>query len=211
MPHPRDGGPLTGPRLLGAFALGLTVMVLALALAVSPGPAAARAVIVWTARTSLALFALAYVARPLVQLRPSPPTKALLARRKWLGLGFAVSHGYHLVGILWYASADLGAFVRSQEPTVLVALATFVAIGAMAVTSVEAVRRAMPARAWRRLHATGMHLAWLSFAFTYVFAIAASPLYALPSAILLAIGAVRLAAWLRARRHAAARPQRFAA
>lgn len=192
----------TGVKLLVSIALVVSVMCAAIAAAVSPGHAAARELVVWTARTSLVLFALAYVARPLVQLRPSPTTKALLARRKWIGLGFAVSHGYHLIGILWYASPDFGAFVRSQPPTTLVALITFLVLGAMVVTSVQSIRRAMPARAWRRLHWSGMQLAWISFAATYATAIAASLLYALPTAILLAIGAVRAAAWLRARRHA---------
>ena len=110
------------------------------------------------------MFALAYVARPLVQLRPSwRAGKWLLAERKWLGLGFAVSHLVHLIGILILALPDFGAFVRSQQPTILVALATFVLVFAMAITSIEGVKRRMSARAWKSLHRTGMHFAWLSF------------------------------------------------
>ena len=197
----------TGPRLLASIALATGAMWLALALSVSPAEAAAGAVIRWTARTSLVLFALAYVARPLVQLRPSPATKALLAQRKWLGLGFATSHGLHLAGIAWLASPDFGAFVRSQEPSILVAVATFVFLGIMAVTSLDAVRRAMPARTWRGLHWTGMQLAWLSFTATYAGAIAAHPLYALPAALLLGAAALRIAAWARRRRRRAPPPR----
>lgn len=190
----------TGPRLLSLIALATGAMWLVLALAVSPAEAAAGAVIRWTARTSLVLFVLAYVARPLVQLRPGPETKALLAQRKWLGLGFATSHGLHLAGIVWLASFDFSAFVRSQEPTILVALATFVFLGIMAVTSADSVRRAMPARTWRNLHWTGMQLAWLSFTATYAAAMALHPLYALPTALLLGAAAIRIAAWARGRR-----------
>src|SRR5688572_7588831 len=91
----------SGPRLVVAVSAAIGLMCAVLALTVSPQPAAAGAVIRWTARTSLVLFALAYVARPLVQLRPTPFPKALLARRKWLGLSFAASHGFHLAGIVW--------------------------------------------------------------------------------------------------------------
>ncbi len=193
-----------GPRLLALIAIAIGAMCAAIANTVTPAEDAAGAMIRWTARTSLVLFALAYVARPLVQLRPGPATKALLARRKWIGLGFATSHGFHLVGILWLASPDLGAFARSQEPTILVALATFVALAAMTVTSVDSVRRAMPARAWRGLHWTGLQLAWLSFTATYAGAIAVHPLYVLPAAILAGVAAIRIAAWARKRRRVAA-------
>jgi DMSO/TMAO reductase YedYZ heme-binding membrane subunit len=191
---------LAGPRLLALISLALAAMCAAIAASISPAPDAARTLVIWTARTSLVLFSLAYAARPLVQLRPSPAAKALLARRKWIGLGFAVSHGFHLAGILWYASPDFGAFVRSQEPTIFVAAATFVLLGAMAVTSIESIKRAMPARTWRRLHWTGMQFAWLAFTSTYTTAISRHPLYALPAALLLGIGVLRATAWWRARR-----------
>jgi DMSO/TMAO reductase YedYZ heme-binding membrane subunit len=190
----------SGPRLLALIAIAVGAMCAAIVNAVSPAEDAAGAMIRWTARTSLVLFALVYVARPLVQLRPAPATKALLARRKWIGLGFATSHGFHLAGILWLASHDFGAFVRGQEPTILVAVATFVALGMMTVTSIESVKRATPARTWRGLHWTGLQLAWLAFAATYAGAIAVHPLYAVPAAILLGAAAIRIAAWVRKRR-----------
>ena len=77
---------------------------------------------------------------------------------------------------------------------------TFVLLGAMAVTSIESIKRAMPARTWRRLHWTGMQLAWLAFTSTYTTAISRHPLYALPAALLLGIGVLRATAWWRARR-----------
>jgi sulfoxide reductase heme-binding subunit YedZ len=193
-----------GPRLLALIAIAIGAMCAALANTISPAEDAAGAMIRWTARTSLVLFALVYVARPLVQLAPSPATKALLARRKWLGLGFATSHGYHLAGILWLASPDFGAFVRGQEPTIVVAVATFVFLGIMTVTSIDAVRRAMPAKTWRGLHWTGLQLAWLSFTATYAGAIAAHPAYAVPAVVLVGVAAIRVAAWIRKRRRRAA-------
>jgi sulfoxide reductase heme-binding subunit YedZ len=194
---------MSGPRLLALFTLAIAAMCGAIVAALGPGPEAAHAVVRWTARTSFALFALAYVARPALELWPSPVTKAVLARRKWIGLGFAVSHLAHLVGIIAIAWPDPQAFVRSQEPTILVAVATFMALFAMAITSIDAVRRRMSRRAWTILHKTGIHLAWVPFATTYFFAALEAPGYIVPAVLVFAIGFVRAAAWLRRRRRAA--------
>lgn len=191
---------MTGPRLLAAIAVAIAAMSVAIVTTVSPTEAAAHALVRWTARTSLVLFSLAYVARPAVQLWPGPLTKRLLVERKWIGLGFATSHTAHLVGILMIAAPDFGGFVRAQPPTNAIAALTFVALFAMAITSIEAVKRAMSARAWKFLHRTGIHLAWLSFAGTYLGAIAASPWYAIPAAIVVAIAAIRVAALVRSAR-----------
>jgi methionine sulfoxide reductase heme-binding subunit len=196
-----------GMRLLGAITIALAVMCLALVLAFGLGPEGAHAVVRWTARTSLVLFTLAYVARPLVQLRPTRTWRDVLAYRKWIGLGFATSHGFHLAGIIAIAWPDPGAFIRSQSPTIVIAVATFVLLGAMAVTSFERIKKAVPPKIWKRLHRTGMHFAWVSFFATYAAAIAASPLYALPTVVLAAIAGVRAAAWFRGRRHQRAASQ----
>jgi DMSO/TMAO reductase YedYZ heme-binding membrane subunit len=180
--------------------LAVSGMCIGLILSLPAGPVAAGAVIRWTARTSLVFFTLAYVARPLVALRPSPAAKWLLAERKWLGLSFAMSHAWHFAGIAWLASPDVGAFIRAQKPTTAVAAAVFVLLAAMAVTSFESVKRAMPKKLWKRLHWTGMQLAWVAFATTYAGAIGAHPLYVLPAATVLAIAGVRVAAWARTRR-----------
>ena len=196
-----------GMRLLAAITVVLAVMCLALVLAYGAGPAGAHAVVRWTARTSLALFTLAYVARPLVQLRPTRTWRDVLAYRKWIGLGFATSHGFHLAGIIAIAWPDPGTFIRSQNPTIVIAVATFLLLGAMAVTSIERIRKAMPPKTWKRLHRTGMHFAWISFFATYAAAIAASPVYAAPTIVLTAIAGVRAAAWFRGRRHQRAASQ----
>ena len=73
----------------------------------------------------------------------------------------------------------------------------------MAVTSVEAVKRRMSRRAWTILHKTGIHLAWVPFATTYVIAATGAPGYTVPAVIVIAIGVVRAAAWIRRRRRVA--------
>src|SRR5688572_24369395 len=142
-------------------------MCTALVLTAPSDVVAAHLVIRWTARTSLVLFLLAYIARPAVALAPSATTKALLAQRKWIGLGVATSHAFHLAGIIALAAPDLSAFVRSQDPTILVALLAYIVLFAMAITSIDAVKRRMAHRTWKRLHRFGMHLLWIPFVSTY--------------------------------------------
>jgi DMSO/TMAO reductase YedYZ heme-binding membrane subunit len=192
-------------RLLLLIALAIAAMCAAIVAATGGGAEAAHAVVRWTARTSLLLFAFAYVARPAVQLVPSPATKWLLANRKWIGLGFATSHAAHLVGIVAIAWPDPRAFVAAQDPTIVVAVLAYVLIGAMAVTSIERVKRAMSKRAWTGLHRTGIHVFWFVFAFTYVGRVGVAPIYAIPVVALVLIAAIRFAAFLRIRRRAAER------
>ncbi|MBA2543482.1 MAG: ferric reductase-like transmembrane domain-containing protein [Deltaproteobacteria bacterium] len=191
---------MTGPRLLAWITLAIIGLVVSIILTSSGGVVETSSTIIrWTARTSLVMFALAYVARPSLQLWRNAFTKTLMAERKWIGLGFAVSHAAHLAAIIALASPDFGAFLRAQPPTNAIAALTFVLLFAMAITSINAVRKKMSPRKWKLLHRTGMHFAWLSFTATYATAAAEVPAYVIPTVILLAIAGVRLAAWMRAR------------
>jgi len=59
-----------------------------------------RLVIRATARTSVALFLAAFLASTLRRRWPGPATSWLLQNRRYVGLGFAVSHLLHLLAIL---------------------------------------------------------------------------------------------------------------
>jgi methionine sulfoxide reductase heme-binding subunit len=196
---------VSGPRLVGLIALAIAAMCGAIVATAPDGVTGSLAVVRWTARTSAVLFALAYVARPAVQLWPSPGSKALLARRKWIGLGFATSHAFHLAGLIGFFAFDPDGFVSSLSVASYVGMVGFALIAAMAITSVEAVKRRMAKRTWTALHRTGMHSFWVVFAATYAGRVGAAPVYAVPLAIFVAIAAVRCAAFVRSRRRAAAR------
>ena len=185
---------MSGPRLLSWIAVAIAVMCTALAMSASASSEGAHLIVRWTARTSLALFLLAYVARPLVVHWPSPATKAVLARRKWIGLGFALSHLAHLGGIVAIAAPDFAGFVRSQKPTIIVALLAYVVLFAMAITSIDAVRARISAPAWKRLHRFGIHLLWVPFASTYAGAMFVEPVFAIPTALLVAAAVLRFTA-----------------
>src|SRR6201992_3819442 len=62
-----------------------------------------RAVIRFTARTSLLLFCLAFSAGALARLRPNAWTFWQRRNRRALGLGFAASHAIHAVAIVCFA------------------------------------------------------------------------------------------------------------
>lgn len=190
---------MTGPRLLFVIAMAIATMCAAIMFATHEPALVVR----WTARTSLVLFGLAYVARPATALWPSPTTKRLLRERKWIGDGFAVSHLAHLAGIVALAAPDFGGFVAKQDPSIIVALAMFIVLFAMAITSIDRVRASMSKRTWNGLHRTGMHMAWFIFTTTYAGRAAASPVWGVPLALLLAIAAVRFAAWRRTARRRA--------
>jgi sulfoxide reductase heme-binding subunit YedZ len=189
-----------GIRLWAIVTAAIAAMCGVLVIIYGTGPEGAHAVVRWTARTSLVAFVLAYVSRPLVQLRPTRKARAVLAYRKWIGLCFATSHGFHLIGIIAIMWPDPGAFVRAQNPAVVVALLTFILLGAMAVTSNERIKKKMSPQSWKRLHRAGMHFSWIAFTATYAGAIGASPAYAVPAVVLFAIAGIRAAAWLRGRR-----------
>lgn len=185
---------MNGPRLLAGIATAIAAMVALIVATVDP---AAPAVVRWTARTSLALFALVYVARPATQLWPNPLTRGLLARRKWLGLGFATSHAFHLAGIIALGWPDVAGFFARRPPNPLGVL-SFALIAAMSVTSIDRIKAAISRRAWHALHLTGIHVAWIVFAGTYAKRVAAHRTgYALPLALLVALAAIRAAAWVR--------------
>jgi len=192
---------MTGPRLLFVITMAIATLCAALMFATHD----VHYVIRWTARSSLLLFALAYVARPATQLWPSPLTKRLLRERKWLGDGFAVSHFAHLIGILALALPNWDAFIASRDPSAIIATAMFAVLFAMAITSIDRVRAAMSKRAWNGLHRTGMHMAWFIFTFTYVGRLALSPAWIVFVVPLVAIAGIRVAAWLRQRRRVRAR------
>jgi methionine sulfoxide reductase heme-binding subunit len=192
---------MTGPRLLFVITMLIATMCAGLMFATDD----ARYVIRWTARTSLVMFALAYVARPATQLWPSPLSKRLLRERKWLGDGFAVSHLAHLFAIIAVAVTDWDAFLAARDLTTLLALVAFAVIFAMAITSIDSVRKAMSKRSWNALHRTGIHLVWVVFVGSYAGRLATSVVGPVAMVLLVGIAAIRGAAWLRTRSKARAR------
>jgi methionine sulfoxide reductase heme-binding subunit len=115
----------------------------------------------YTARVGLPLFLIVYVASSLLRLWPNGLSKALVRDRRWWGLGFAASHTVHFYALY------MAVTMRGESLTVLTPGAVaYAAILAMALTSNGAAMRAL-GKNWKRLHRTGMHVIWFTFAAAY--------------------------------------------
>ena len=152
----------------------------------------------YTARVGFPLFILTYIARPLQQLRPGPFAKELLARRKWFGLGFAISHTIHFAAIVTF-------YRVSQEAPAPITIVgggfAYLLLWAMALTSNAAAMKAL-GRWWKRLHRFGIHYLWLIFTQSYLGRLANPESFAIGASfvsIALLAGAIRGAAWLKSR------------
>jgi sulfoxide reductase heme-binding subunit YedZ len=139
-----------------------------------------RIVIRATARTSFALFILAFVAAALRRAWRSPTSAWLLANRRYLGVSFAVSHGLHLLAILALYDWSLRRFFSETAlPAIVLGGLGYVFVVAMTITSFDRTAAWLGPQRWRRLHTAGMYLLWTIFTISYVpRALMESPAYA---------------------------------
>jgi DMSO/TMAO reductase YedYZ heme-binding membrane subunit len=127
-----------------------------------------RVVVRATARTSLTLFLAAFLASALRRRWPTAATKWLLANRRYVGLGFAVSHLFHLLALValgrWFPAALAGV----TWPTLVVGGGGFVVVALLAATSSDAAVRRLGVRRWSALHRFGLYYLWVVFTVTYL-------------------------------------------
>lgn len=198
MPPPRAA------RLPIAYGLFVAGMCAAIVSTRAPDLEQIRAVIRATAFTSAVPFLAAFTASAAHRLRPSAPTRWLVANRRWVGLSFAASHLWHLVAILALAVRS-PAFRDGLGPVGLVFGGSgFVFVAAMAATSNDAAQRAL-GRGWGALHTAGVYLLWVDFVFTYGGAAVVSPYHAAMTLAFVAAWLCRVLAWARRRRPALVR------
>lgn len=191
---------------IGALILAMSALILAL----NPDTTeAVRSVIRATARTSFALFLVAFVASSLATLVPNDLTRGLMRERRYIGLSFAFSHLVHLLAILAYGVLNPqfwpGRNALANAPGTL----GYVFIALLALTSFRFASRHMSGAAWKRLHTVGIWVIAAIFGYSFFKRIpTVSVLYAIPFSILCAAVAVRLVGkWAQAnkRRQAQAR------
>ncbi|MGH7820559.1 MAG: hypothetical protein ACREQ9_12360 [Candidatus Binatia bacterium] len=194
---------IAGWRLVGWAAILLCAMFSLILASAGAGEEGVRMAIRATARSSLALFSLAFSASSLWRLRPGAATRWLLDNRRYLGVSFAVSHALHLTAIVWFARIDPETFAREVDPTALVFGGfAYVVVAAMAATSFDTTAAWLGARAWRRLHGFGVWYLWFIFTITLLPAATLSFGYFLLASVPLVLLSVRIAAAVRAPRRA---------
>lgn len=153
-----------------------------------------------TARTSLALFLLAFAASSLRRLWPVPATAWLLRNRRYVGVSFAASHFIHL-GLV----ASLLRFDPARFDSLLGLVpgaGAYLWLAAMTATSFDRMRAWLGQTWWRRLHLTGSWWIWAVFAGNLTPKAARGIGHALAAAAVYAVFALRIAAWWRSRARA---------
>lgn len=152
----------------------------------------------FTARVGFPLLILAYVARPLNQLVHTNWSRTLLARRKWIGLGFAMSHTVHLGALVTALNVagetrPIGVFIGGGLG--------YAMLYVMAFTSNQAAMKALGVW-WKRLHRFGIHYLWFIFALSYFGRLFNPELMAqglAGSTIAFGAAAIRFSAWMKFR------------
>lgn len=126
---------------------------------------AAQAMVRFTARISLFIFALVFSASSLHKLLRSDFTAALLRNRRQFGVSFAFSHTVHLLSILVFFRLS-----GNQAPklTLIFGGLAYLLMYAMAFTSNDWSVRKLGAKNWKMLHRTGAFYLWLIFFITYL-------------------------------------------
>ena len=196
--HSLNLGLLNGWTLTGMLSLAVALMAVGIAAAHQFDVEGMRAVIRATARTSLLLFCLAFSAAALHRLWPNGLTRWQRHNRRYLGVAFGVSHGVHAIAIvsLILVAPELFGSAASTDMLIFGGLG-YAFIVAMVATSFDRIAALLGPRAWRVLHWVSAHFIWLSFVATFGKRTGANPAYWSFIAILLAVMALRLAAWRR--------------
>lgn len=162
--------PAPNPSALRGWALTLRIALVltlaSLALFASAG-VSEESVRVWiraTARASVALFLVTFVARPLRQLWRSGVSGWLLANRRHLGVSAAYAQLLHGIALVWLFTS-----FATYEPDLTGLIGGglgFALYFAMALTSSDAAVAALGKRAWKALHTAGAYWVWFIFALT---------------------------------------------
>lgn len=201
MEHFTQQGSDNRADVFALIALALATICGAELLAVPDPIEGVRRVIRLTARISLALFLGAFLASSLARLRPGATSRWLVANRRALGLGFALSHMIHAGALAILYNADRALFWSLTNPvTVAGGSITYGFIAALAFTSFDGAVRMLGAQRWRRLHTAGVWVIWLVFLISNAKRIPASAAYTVPSLILIAALVLRVYAARGARR-----------
>lgn len=183
---------------IGAFAAAAT----GLWLEGGPGADGFQAAARLTARWSFLWFIVVWSASALARLWPGGWRSWLLFNRRGFGLAFASAH---LIHAGFFLTAILGFGVETSLKTIIGGGLGYVFVILLAITSNDYWVRALTPRGWKLLHTIGVNYIAIIFLVSYLGRLETNPplAYATLSALALAF-ALRIAAWLKARRPAAA-------
>lgn len=192
---------LNGWPIVGWTAVLVALMCAAILAVGGTDEAGIRMVIRATARTSVVLFTLAFVASALRRVWPSSLTRWMLRNRRQLGVSFAVSHYAHLIALFALGGWSAAGLYASAGPVLVIfGGIAYVFLTLMVITSFDRTAVWLGPTAWRRLHTTGAYYIWFIFALSYVPRAFESALFWPFALLVIAALALRLAAPSLARR-----------
>lgn len=183
-----------GWSIVGAVAIALVLLVTIQAMTASAPIEGIRGIIRATARSSFALFSLAFTASAARHFWPNAWTRWQLRNRRYLGVSFALSHFVHLLAILALgriAPAELAA--HSDAATWIFGGIAYVFITLMTATSFDSAAALIGRRVWNVLHTVGSYYIWLIFANSYLSRAAVIPAYIPAAALVIFILGLRIA------------------
>jgi len=188
--------------LLLVLSLAIVAMTIAILVGVGTDELGVRMLIRTTARSSLTLFLLAFVASSAARLWPNALTQWLLRNRRYLGLSFALSHFIHLGAVGTLAMRWPHPFMEQSASalTLVGGGAGYLGLALMVATSWDGAVRALGGKRWRVLHLAGSWILWIIFAQSYAGRAVGAPWpYALVMFAIVGVVVVRVVAWRRRR------------
>ena len=147
---------------------------------------------------AVVLFSLAFAASALNRLWPR--TRWLLRNRRYVGVSFAVSHGFHLAAIVTLAVVETPArfFTETGTAALVAGGLAYVLIAVMVATSFDRTAAWLGRRRWKVLHRTGMFALGGFFLLSFVAsAILRGPIYLPFAGVIAGAWIVRVIAWRR--------------
>jgi methionine sulfoxide reductase heme-binding subunit len=184
-----------GWSIVGAVTIALILGVTVEAMTAATPLDGIRGIIRMTARSSFALFALAFTAAATWRFWPNKWTRWQLRSRRYLGVAFAVSHTVHLFAI--FALGRVAPAVLAAESGTITWIfggIAYVFIWLMALTSFDITARSISPRTWSWLHTVGSYYVWFVFANSYLSRAAIIPAYIPVGVLVIFILGLRIAA-----------------
>lgn len=145
-----------------------------------------------TARLSLLLFLVIFIASPLQSLSQNKASKWLMLHRRYLGISFGASHLIHLALIVWLilAYSDGGLLNIAPLSSYIVGVIAYAFILVMLITSNNQSIKYLGYKRWKQLHSYGMYVLFFTFFITYAGLLEVDLAFYLPIVIGLIVAAL---------------------
>lgn len=151
------------PWLIFLFTLAISAGVILLALNQETEKEMLSMGLIASARVSALYFLLAFTIGPLARLTRSSWARAVMANRRYLGVGFAQLHSVHLGFIFAWVPANPG---QLEMVTLVGGSTAYVLMYCQAATSNDFSTQRM-GKWWKWLHNAGMYYLWFILTLTH--------------------------------------------